>query len=204
MPHDMVIHQDLESMYMMVPCFITCVTLSNKQGCNKTESSKISSGQGKRRRAQDGAGGGDRGGRDQDGRRGGTCNAGGDRDTLWGRAVLQQYRALFKGRCSHQEGGQEGGPHHLAEQTVSRYVLEEGQRGTVCRGGLGELQALGKRAHPRVGERMLGTRIYVVEFRGLVARGAMGQGYGKKNDGKWDRMVERLMVGGIESEYMGE
>jgi len=91
-------------------------------------------------------------------------------------------------------------PPQLAEKTVSLYVLEEGQRGRMCLGGLGELQALGEKVHSRVGERMLGARYYVVELKGLDTRGTMGQGAGKY-DGKWDRMVERLRFGGFESEY---
>ena len=87
-----------------------------------------------------------------------------------------------------------------AEQTVSLYVLEEGQRGTMCQGGLGELQVVGERVHPRVGEKMQGARYYVVEFRGLDPRGTMVLG-GGPHDGKWDKMVERLRFGGFESEY---
>ena len=63
-----------------------------------------------------------------------------------------------------------------AEQTVSLYVLEEGQRGTMCQGGLGELQVVGERVHPRVGEKMQGAQVLCGGVQGTGPQGDDGSG----------------------------
>ena len=64
-----------------------------------------------------------------------------------------------KADASIRRGDTRAIPPHLAQRIVSLHVLEEGQRGRMCQGGLGELQALGKRVHSRVGGKDAGAQV---------------------------------------------